>query len=201
MKKIVTLLLLTLSTGLFAQTNSNTIAAFKKSYTSEADKKYADAIKSMQSVYDESSYSINLRLGWLYYLNGDFIKSKSYYNKSIKLNPSSIEARQGLVYPLGALNAWDEVITVYKGILLVNKNHTPTLYQLGYIYFVRKKYSESENYLKQVLTLFPFDYNSNALLGAVYVKMGKINEAKIHYTRALEYNPSSEEIQTILNGL
>jgi len=199
MKTIVTLLFIGLSAGLFAQIN--TIEAFKKSYTQEVGKQYSDAIKSIESIYTETSYSANLRLGWLHYLNADYIKSKSYYNKASSINKSSIEARLGLVYPLAALNNWDEVIEVYNAVLTINPFHSQSHYQLAYIYYIRKKYSEAEKHLKVVLKLFPFDYDSNALIGAVYVKLGKINEAKKHYTIALEYNPSSDEIEVILKGL
>ncbi|HQM70637.1 MAG TPA: hypothetical protein PK521_15120, partial [Bacteroidales bacterium] len=39
--------------------------AFLKSYNEEEKKQYPAAINSLKAVYDEKSYEINLRLGWL----------------------------------------------------------------------------------------------------------------------------------------
>ena len=198
MKKIIFLAFIAFNSVALAQSS---VQSFKNSYTYEASGNYTKAISALTFPNSESSYSVNLRLGWLYYLKADHLKSKTHYEKAIKLSSNSIEARLGLIYPLTVLNNWDDIITVYKDILTVDNNHTSSHYQLAYIYFVRKKYAEAEKHLKKVLSLYPFDYNSNALLGSVYVKLGKIKEAKVHYTKALEYNPSATNIEKILNGL
>ena len=199
MKKLIVIAIIGLCNTGYAQTS--TLNAFKKSYAAEAKKDYSTAIASYTSVYTESSYSINLRLGWLYYLNMDYLKSKTYYTIAIGINNKSIEARTGLIYPLSAMNNWDEVMKVYKDILNIDANNTSAHYQLAYIYFIRKNYKESEGHLKVVLKFHPFDYDSNALLGSVYVKMGMIQEAKEFYTKALEYNPYSTEILELFTGL
>lgn len=199
MKKLIVITIIALCNGVYAQTP--TLDAFKKSYAAEATKDYSGAISAYTPVYSKTSYSMNLRLGWLYYLNADYLKSKTYYTIAIGLNNKSIEARTGLIYPLSAMNNWDEVMKVYKAILTIDVNNTSAHYQLAYIYFVRKKYTEAEGHLKTVLSFHPFDYDSNALLGSTYVKMGKIQEAKKHYSIALEYNPYAEDILQLYKGL
>ncbi len=199
MKTSILAILLLFSGAISAQ--DAVIEAFEKSYASEARGNYAEAVKSLESVYSESSYPLNLRLGWLQYMKGDFIKSKSYYEKAIGLEKSGIEARLGLIYPLTALNNQDEVIDVYHDILQIDPANTYCHYQLAVIYFQRKEYSDAEEHLLPVLRLYPFDFDSNALLGSVYVKMGKINEAKTRYRLALQYNPYDEGIREALSGL
>ncbi len=199
MKTSILALLLIFTGALSAQ--DTVIEAFEKSYSYEAEGKYPEAIKSLENVYSESSYPINLRLGWLQYMKGDFIKSKSYYEKAIALEKSGIEARLGLIYPLTALNNEDEVIDVYHDILEIDPANTYSHYRLAVIYFQRREFSDAEEHLLPVLRLYPFDFDSNALLGSVYVKMGKINEAKARYALALQYNPYSEEIREALSNL
>lgn len=200
MKRVILFFVLIITVSVSAQ--NTTVEAFRKSYVYESEYDYAKAISSMASIVDgEKKYNVNLRLGWLYYLSGDFIKSETYYRKSIELAPESIEARLGLVYPLSKLNSWDKVIEVYKSILSVDENHTSTHYQLAYIYYVRKMYTEAITHLNKVLKLYPFDYDSNLLIGATYLKTGQIKEAKYHYTLALEYNPSNTELETVIEGL
>ncbi len=199
MKYIFIIAITAISVSSFAQGNS--VEVFKTSYAYEASGQYQKAISTLEKIDLSSSYSANLRLGWLHYLNANYLKSKSFYTTAIKLKPSSIEARLGLIYPLQVMSNWDEVIKVYTAILSIDGNHTSSRYQLAYIYFVRKKYTTAETHLKKILSLYPFDYNSNALLGSIYVKLGKIKEAKKHYTIALEYNPSATDISAILKGL
>lgn len=185
-----------------AHAQNTTVSAFKTSYAYEAEYNYSKAISSMEAIVDgDKKYNVSLRLGWLHYMNGDFIKSETYYKKAIELAPESIEARLGLVYPLSKLNSWDKVIEVYKSILKVDPNHSSTNYQLAYIYYVRKMYTEAITHLNNVLKLYPFDYDSNLLIGATYLKLGQIKEAKQHYLLALEYNPSNTELQQVIDGL
>lgn len=175
--------------------------AFSDSYTLEANEKYADAISALENVYSDSNYILNFRLGWLYYSKGDYIKSKSYYLRAINLNPNGIEARFGYIYPLAALENWDEVIGVYQEILKIDPNNTTALYRLGYIYFLRNEWAIAKNYLSKVTRLYPFDYDSNVLLGQCELKQGNIESAKKYYQTALLYYPDSEELQKIVAGL
>lgn len=51
--------------------------AFRKSYSYEESKQYANAINELLSIKTDI-YAVDLRLGWLYYLNGDY-KNSIYY--------------------------------------------------------------------------------------------------------------------------
>ena len=199
MKHIILILAVLVNLSVFSQ--SDTITAFSESYTNETNQEYQKAIDSMLGVYTADSYSINFRLGWLYYLNGDLNKSKTYYQNAINLNKNSIEARLGLVYPVYAMQNTNEVIQIYKDILLLDTHNSTANYRLASIYYARKNWIEAEKHLLIVLGYYPFDYDTNLLLGYTYVKMGKLIEAKKVLNTALEYNPSSNEVITLLESL
>jgi tetratricopeptide (TPR) repeat protein len=177
------------------------IAAFSSSYLGESNKEYLAAIITLENVYDANSYALNLRLGWLSYLKKDYARSQSYYKKAIALEPRSIEARFGYVNPTAALQNWDDVLATYKDILKIDSNNTVVNYRVGYIYYYRKNYDEALKYVTKVVQLYPFDYDSNALMGAIYLGQGKILEAKKYYKIALAYNPQSKEILEVLKKL
>lgn len=201
MKKIVfTVWMVTIGMCTIGQTSSSS-DAFSKSYTYEASKEYTKAISSLTSVYDANSYTINLRLGWLNYLAGEYIKSMSYYKKASLVETKSIESRLGCVYPASALGNWDEVIKIYSEILTIDPQNSSVNYRMAYIYYVRKDYEKAVNYLSKVLALYPFDYDSNYLLGQIYVIQGKIIEAKTHLKKALEYNPTSSDVKNLMEKL
>lgn len=199
--KLKLLIVLTLVFSLNGKAQNTVSIAFQNSYTYEYNQEYDRAVQSMISVYSDKSYDINLRLGWLNYLKGDYTKSVSYYKMATRLIPKSIEARIGLVYPLQVLQKWDEVIKVYEQILSIDPYHSKTNYQLAYIYYVRKDYRKSYNYAKRVFDVLPFDYDTNLLLGKLSISLGNISEAQKHLNKALNSSPTSIEVINILKSI
>ncbi len=202
MKKSTLTLVIAMTITLLSKAQSDkVVSAFSSSYLGESNKEYLAAIITLENVYDANSYALNLRLGWLNYLKKDYAKSQSYYKKAIALEPKTIEARFGYVNPTAALQSWDEVLKTYKDILAIDPNNTVVNYRVGYIYYFRKNYTEAKPYIQKVLQLYPFDYDSNALLGAIFLGEGKVIEAKKYYNLALTYNPDSKEIKEVLAKL
>ena len=164
--------------------------AFQKSYIQEATGEYLGAIASLKDVYDENSYEINLRLGWLTYLSGNFTESKAYYNKSVSLMPYSVESRLGLVYPLAALGNWTEVIAQYEKILGITPNYSIVLHRLGLIYYGKGDFETAKKYFEKVVNLFPFDYDALTMLAWSHLKLNNIREAKVLFQKALLNTPN-----------
>lgn len=180
---------------------NNVSIAFYNSYSFEYNKEYDKAIQSLNAVYNEKSYDINLRLGWLNYAKGDYLKSQTYYKTAVKLLPKSIEARLGLIYPLSALQNWNEVLKTYEQILAIDVYHSKANFQVAYIHYVRKDFNKAHTYAKKAFEVYPFDYDTNLLLGRINISLGNISEAKLHLNKALNYSPASEEIISLLKSL
>jgi len=173
----------------FSQDQAKLIAAFSDSYTKEKSKKYSEAAKSLKAYYDASSYEINLRLGWLTYLDGQFTESLNYYNKAIEILPYAIEPRFGVVLPASSLGNWDMVVAQYKKILSIDPKNTVVLHRMGLILYDKKDYKQAYQFFEQVVNLYPFDYSSMLMLAWTNYRLGKIREAKILFNKALLYNP------------
>ncbi len=163
--------------------------AFKTSYDLEKNGKYINAIEQLKTVYDENSYEINLRLGWLSYLAGNFTESISYYNKAITLMPLSIEAYLGLVYPASAVGNWNQVIDAYNKILTIDKQNKIANYKLGYIYYYRKNYEKAYHYFQGLVNNYPFDYNYLIMFAWTNLNLGKTREAKVLFNKVLLISP------------
>lgn len=163
--------------------------AFVESYTQEYNKKYTEAIASLIKVYNEKSYEINLRLGWLNYINGNYPQSQSYYQKAINLKSYSIEAKLGMVKPLSALESWDKVLQQYEEILKIDPQNANTNYWAGIIYYNRKKYEAAAKFFEKGVNLYPFDYDSNHMLAWTYLNLGRTPEAKVLFKKALLSHP------------
>ncbi|MDX9852429.1 MAG: tetratricopeptide repeat protein [Tenuifilaceae bacterium] len=197
MKKFIVILaaFLILPVILLAQDNSKQIAAFAESYAKEAAGNYADAAKALKAVYAETSYEINLRLGWLTYLQGQFTESLAYYNRAIELMPYAIEPRLGVAYPASAQGNWDYVVLQYKEILKIDPNQTLTLYRMGLILYERKEYQQAAENFAKVVNLYPFDHDSLLMLAWTSFQLGKTREAKVLFQKVLLYNPNDKSAQ------
>jgi tetratricopeptide (TPR) repeat protein len=192
-------ILLALAAG--AQDNTKLTAAFSESYAKEKEGKYGEAVKTLKGSYDANSYEVNLRLGWLTYLQGQFSESLSYYNRAIELMPYAIEPRFGAVLPASSMGNWEIVVSHYSKILATDPNNTVTLYRMGLISYDKKDYKQAYLYFEKVVNLYPFDYQSVLMLAWTNYKLGKTREAKVLFNKALLYYPEDSSAKEGLSLL
>ncbi len=190
LKKIFMLALFVLLTNsLIAQYSQELSTAFKKSYKLENEGEYTKAARLIKNVYDEDSYEINLRLGWLTYLQGMFADALPYYETCLTIMPFSTEARLGIANPASAMGNWNLVEKMYMEILANDPANSLVNYRLGVIYYGREKYDVAFKYLEKVVNHYPFDYDAVIMLAWTNFKLGKYREAKVLFGKALLIKP------------
>lgn len=189
MKKLF-FILLTLPVIVYGQ-SEEMIEAFSESYSLEAVGNFAKAIDELNQVYIETSYELNLRLGWLYYNMGNYFESKIKYEKAVELMPYATEAKLGYVLPVSAMGNWDEVVKTYEKILEVDPQNTLVNYRMGAIFYDRKQYEKAFNYCEKTINLYPFDYDSVILLAWINYQMGKLREAEVLFKRSMLIKPNN----------
>lgn len=182
----------------FAQDYKALQEAFSSSYTLENSGKYTAAADVLKKHYDESSYEVNVRLGWLNYLGGMFVESMAYYNKAIQLMPYSIEARLGYTYPASSLGNWDQVISRYQEVIKIDAANYTANYKMGSIYYTRKDYNQAYKYFEKLVNMYPFDYDALHMFAWTNYRMGKLREAKVLFNKALLNRPGDS---SCLEGL
>lgn len=190
-----------LTNVVFSQQKDEKISAFNASINEATKGNYQKAIDVLLNIYknNENDYLINLRLGYLYYLQKKYDKSIEYYKKAIQLtNEKSIEPFLGLTLPLASQEKWSEVEKAYQKILSIDPNNYTANLRLGQIYFNRKDYSKAENYLKKVYNFYPSDYEANLYLGWTYFYLNKKSDAKFHFVNTLMV---SENDKSALEGM
>jgi len=187
----ISIILITLtSKSSFAQSDIET--AFSNSYTMEYNGEYSKSSLELKKVYSKDSYEINVRLGWLNYMSGQYTESVTYYNRASSIMPLSIESLLGITYPLSAMGNWEQVIKAYNGILNIDKNNYTANLKLGQIYLNRTEYQKAQAYFKLLLNQFPFTYDVvlNTAWNNYY--LGKYREATVLFNKALLINPGDE---------
>ena len=185
MRKLIIFFLLNF-TLLFAQLDSK-IIAFNKSIDFEEIGNYKDAIKTIENIYSKYSndYLVNLRLGWLQYLNQKYDESIKYYNKAIKISNNSTEAQLGITYPYSAKNNWDQIKNIYDNILDKDPlNYTARL-NLAQIYLKEGDNLNSKIMLEKLIEQYPSDYSVNLYLGWTYYYLGNKSKANSLFAVAL----------------
>ena len=175
-----------------AQTNAVLQKAFRNSYNDEYNKNYTTAISDISPYYSENSYEVNIRLGWLNYLNKNYNASQSYYLKATIIKPGAIEAKFGYVKPLSFLQSWDKVLEQYQAILKIDPQNTQASYWAGVIHYNRKQYDAAIKYFRVVVILYPFDYDGNHMLAWATLMTGKKAEAKPFFEKALIIKPGDD---------
>lgn len=172
--------------------------AFKYSYSAEAQGDYTAAIEQLRNVYQHDSYELNLRLGWLTYMSGMFTESVAYYSNAINIQPMSVEARLGIVYPESAVGNWGHIVGHYRKILEIDPMNSVANYRLGSIYYGRQEYETAHRYFEKLVNLYPFDYDALLMYGWTNLKMGKLREAKVLFNKVLLNKPADK---SALEGL
>jgi len=192
-KSFVIFIFLFFVNGVFSQVSQDVLlAAFSKSYAAEKNGDFTASMEPLKKIYDESSYELNLRLGWLNYNAGLFDEAIIFYGRGQKLKPYSEEGRFGLILPLAALGKWNDVIKIYDAILETSPNNSVALYRLGLVYYGRKDYNKANTLFKKVVDLYPFGYDGLLMLGWTSYFLGNTSQAKVLFNKVNLFNPGDK---------
>jgi len=177
--------------------------AYYRSYMYEKVRDYTNAIKALMPVYLSfpNGYTVNLRLGWLYYLAGKYKNSEYHYRKAITAIPSSIEAKLGLILPLKSQKRWDEVEKIAYEILKVDYyNYYGNLYLCEALESL-KKLKLLEKVSRKMLYIYPTDVNFLAFLGKSYYYQGLKQKAISIFKDLLILDPENYIAKEFLKKL
>ena len=195
MRKLIGLALLISALGVFAQNqNSGALAgALQESYDAEKDKDYAAAIAPLNKLGPDAntSYLVQLRLGWLYYESKDWTQSDAHYRKAVQLSPTANEPLLGLMLPQMAAGKNDEALMTAQIIARQDPGNSTALSRMAWIYFLRRDYrSAAANYHKLV-ALYPTDTEMLLGLGFSLKYSGETKEAAKYFQTVLLLSPNN----------
>ena len=134
-------------------------SSYLKSYNYEQAGNYKDAIKSLSPLYRKypKGYTLNLRLGWLFYLDKKYNNSIEYYKKASLINTSSLEAKFGLIRVYLVTYAYEKAQNLSSEILKNDHyNYYANLYIIESL-LAQKKYEIAIQISQKMLALYPTD--------------------------------------------
>ena len=188
-KSLIAVIVITQSFFAMAQNEAAMQNAFSESYTQEYNKKYTEAISVLSKFNIEGSYELNVRIGWLEYLNKNYTQSQINYQNAIALKPYSIEAKLGLAKDFAALENWNKLLQVYEDVLKIDPQNYSANYWAGVIYYNRKSYETASKLFEKIVNLYPFDYDANHMMAWTCLNGGRTNDAKTLFQKALLIKP------------
>jgi hypothetical protein len=94
-------------------------SAFKQSFLYESQGKILPAIEALSGPYrtSQEDYLLNLRLGWLFRIQGSYLNSKKHYLAAEKAKPMELDAQLGLFYLFLENNKIEDALTKGRQIL------------------------------------------------------------------------------------
>jgi len=176
--------------GMVQSPPADSVAArFHRSLELEQNGQINEAIHALNDVAT-SDYLVVLRLGWLHYQNKDYDRSRGFYEDALRLSQNrSVEALLGVTLPLAAEDKWDEVERAYQRILALDPKQYDANLRLGQIDLNRRDYAAAEPHLVTVQRAYPGHYEPNLSLGWTLYHLGRTDEARTCFMRALMLSP------------
>ena len=125
-------------------------------------------------------------------------ESKQVLLKIVKNNASDTYSLNYLAYSMAIKKQdLDFALSLIKKALKVDPNNAFFLDTLGWIQFQRKDYNSSLFFLEKAIILEPTSSEILDHLGDCYLMLGRINEAKYEWKKALQYENKTNLLNII----
>ena len=141
-----------------------------KSYDYEQMQKYSEAIKVLAPLYKKypKGYTLNLRFGWLFFLDKKYNDSIEYYKKASLINPYALDPRIGLIRAYLEVTSFKKAeVVAYELLKIDYYNYYANLYVIKAL-ISQKKYDIATEIINKMLALYPTDISYLEQLAIVY---------------------------------
>ncbi len=168
--------------------------SFETSYAKALNNKYDEAIAPLRKLIKKypSDYIMNVRLGYLYFLKGDFKASVDYYEKGVQIKSKAVEPYQGILLPLMGLKNYKESIKWGQRALIVDPFNYTVLSTVAYACYLNGDYKRATFYYLRLTELYPSDVTMRVGLGWSYLKAGDKMKAQKEFIQVLNLSPTNQ---------
>ncbi len=174
--------------------------AYESSYSAELRGDWDRAVKALMPLYEKypDGYTLNYRLGWLFFNKGAFANAEFHFKKSFVTFPSAIENRLVYAKMLLAQGRWAEIEQV--ALVIIKKDYYNYQANLALTQSLLKQQkgelAVTVNY--KMLALFPTDTRFLKQLGLSLMYVGDTELAKKAFNDLLVLDPANEAAQAAL---
>ena len=145
---------------------------------------------------------INLKLGELYTIKGEYDTAAKKYEKVIAVNTSNIEVFIKLVeLYIDKLNQPEKALTVSEKTIETFSDNAMSYNLKGWALTALGRYTEAKEYLYKALEIDKSSSSTNLNIGWLYEKQGLTDLAKDYYKKAYILGENTSEGSIALNRL
>lgn len=136
--------------------------------------------------YDDGIY---YNLGIVYEKMKKYTKAKEAYEKTIELEPESIDAiyNLGLVYT--ELKEYNKAIECFSKVIDEDNQDSNSYFNLGLVYFKLKDFPQAIEYFQQTIDLNDEDIYAHFYIGNIYKEFGDLESAKAEFNKVISLSP------------
>jgi len=170
MMKIFIILFLVFSFAYSSEGFKDIKDGYFKSYDYEQMQRYEEAIKVLAPLYKKypKGYTLNLRYGWLFYLNKNYNNSIKYYKKAALINSYALDPKLGLIRVYIDTYSYKKAeSTAYELLKVDYYNYYANLYAIQSL-IAQKKYDIANKIVNKMLALYPTDITYLEQLAIIY---------------------------------
>jgi tetratricopeptide (TPR) repeat protein len=201
------IILIFISLSLFGTAQAERIkkspSVWSQSYSLEGQFKYGAAEDLiLPSINNKDSAELAyLRLGWLNYLQKNYRVSFDYYEKSLDINPNSIDAHLGMTLPLLSQKRYRTAIKHAEKALKLSPNNYNANAKLMHIYTLQGKWKKLQRFAMEVSSYYPSLVEPLVYVARASVYLGEEDIANTYFNKVLRLIPGHIEANAALDRL
>jgi len=183
-----------------AQPVIDVAGAYARSFELERAERFDEAVRALGPVYQAypNGYTVNLRMAYLFYRNGNHVNAVTHYERAGAAAPFSLEPRLGRLLPLLAQERWAEAEALaYQVVSGDHFNYYANLRLIVALRAQRKLDAALQVALKMV-TAYPTDGDYLVELALVRDARGETDEAGRIFGEILILYPESSTARQYL---
>lgn len=136
---------------------SEIASGYYKSYDHEQQKQYEEAVKDLSAVYKTypNTYTVNYRMGWLFYLNRNYSNALEHLKKALAISPGAIEVMNTITLVHAAKEDWAKVEEESLAVLKIDYYNPDANYWYSRSLRMQKKYELAIKVDRKMLSVYP----------------------------------------------
>lgn len=174
--------------------------AYRRSFDYERAQDYTNAIRALAPVYEAypNGYTVNLRMGWLFYLNANYSNAAAHYEVASRVAPQALEPRLGRLLPLLAQGRWGEAETLaYQVVSVDHYNYYGNL-RLAIALRMQGKVEQAYQIALKMVGAYPTDLLYLVELAQIQDARGDKAEARRLFGEVLILDPENQTARRYL---
>ncbi len=200
---ITCLLFVTLTAGEQKELSFDKITeSYYSSYELEKQERYREAMDALSLIVKTypKGYTVNYRLGWLAYMNGNYADAISYYKVALRQYPSSMEVMNGITLIYVAKQDWKRVEEESRRVIQIDYYNQSANYWLASALRLQKEYKNAIKIMEMMTTIYPTSTTYLVELGKSLFLEGQKERATTIFQSILILDPYNQEVLHYLKG-